>query len=217
MSSLTKFPQSKIKEIVMADPDVKEISKQALEAMKNAAEIFAAQLFQKCFEEARKKKKTTCTINHFIEAVSKDEALNQMLQQFIIDKNALPTEEEDNDDIENVVEKISAFNSNSDDNSDDDYKQVNIEKYKDTGDSKDIDRVDNNSDENDDEVEENEENSDENEENSTENGEEANGSDNNSNENSSDDENEKIPSEKSPIDDISDISADDDTEMEADE
>lgn len=118
MKSATAFPQSKIKEIALTDPDVKDISKPAIEVLKNAAEIFAAQFFQKCFEQAHKGKRITSKISDFIAVVNRDEALNQMLNQFIVDKKDLAVEENEEDkDIENAADEIAASSHDSENNS----------------------------------------------------------------------------------------------------
>lgn len=115
----TVFPQSKIKEIALTDPDVKDISKPAIEVLKNAAEIFAAQFFQKCFEEAHKGKRITSKISDFVAVVNKDEVFHQMLSQFIVNQKDIEKEENEEDkDIENAADVIGSSEHNSNDNSD---------------------------------------------------------------------------------------------------
>ena len=128
MKSATAFPQSKIKEIALTDPDVKDISKPAIEVLKNAAEIFAAQFFQKCFEQAHKGKRITSKISDFIAVVNRDEALNQMLNQFIVDKKDLIAEENEEDkDIENAADEIAASNHDSENNSDNEFEKNEVD------------------------------------------------------------------------------------------
>ena len=90
----------------MADPDLKDISKQAIDVLKNASQIFADQLFQKCFEESKDKKRVTANVNDFEDAVRTDPVLNAMLEQFFVDKNEIE-EEEVSSDSENEKENSS--------------------------------------------------------------------------------------------------------------
>ena len=107
----TSFQQSKIKEIALTDPDVKEITKQGVEVLKNSAEIFAGYLFQKCFEEAHRRKRTLAKIDDFINAVTKDDVLNVMLGQFLVNEKDLPPDNQDENDIENVLENVNNKNN----------------------------------------------------------------------------------------------------------
>jgi hypothetical protein len=106
------FPGSKVREIVTADPDVKDIPKQSVEILRNAAEIFAQGLISKCFDEAHRKKRQTANIKDFIAVVSKDEILSAMLGQFMgsdshtLDEDHPPEEEaEEVEDVEKPVEE----------------------------------------------------------------------------------------------------------------
>lgn len=145
MKSATAFPQSKIKEIALTDPDVKDISKPAIEVLKNAAEIFAAQFFQKCFEEAHRGRRITSKINDFISVVNKDEVLNQMLSQFIVNQRDIEKDENDaSDDIENVADDIDASKHSSENNSGYEIENEEI-----------IEEIQNNEENNDDENNEN--------------------------------------------------------------
>jgi hypothetical protein len=83
MSSALVFPASKTREIATADPDVKEISKQAIEVLRHAAQLFAHSLFAKCHEEAVRHKHVTSSIRDFLAVVTQDEALHAMLAQFL--------------------------------------------------------------------------------------------------------------------------------------
>ena len=100
----TLFPQSKCKEIATSDPDVKEISKQALDILRNSAEIFADQLFQKIFEETKRKKRVTANIQDFNSVVSKDPVLFQMLGQFFVSQESEEKEEETKENASDTVE-----------------------------------------------------------------------------------------------------------------
>jgi hypothetical protein len=77
------FPASKMREIATADPDVKDIPKQSIELLRNAAEIFTQSLIAKCFDEARRRKRQTANLKDFMAVVSKDDVLSAMLGQFI--------------------------------------------------------------------------------------------------------------------------------------
>jgi histone H3/H4 len=83
MSAAPVFPASKTKEIVTADPDVKEVSKQAIEVIRSAAQLFASSLFTKCADEARSRKRVTFNMRDFIAVVTREEPLQAMLGQFV--------------------------------------------------------------------------------------------------------------------------------------
>ena len=105
MSNKQIFPISKVKEIAMMDPDLKDISKKGIDVLRLATEQFSKYLIQKCFEESKKKKKITCTIKEFYSAIQNDDALNIFLNQFLINEennneNQINFEEE----IENIEE-----------------------------------------------------------------------------------------------------------------
>ena len=81
---LPVFPASKIKEIVMQDPDLKDIPKKAIEMLRVAAEQYVHYVFQKCAEEAKKKKRTTMNRKDFDAAILNDPALKACLYQFYL-------------------------------------------------------------------------------------------------------------------------------------
>jgi len=109
MSKTTLFPHSKVKQIAFADPDLKDISKKGIDTLRMATEAFAQSLFSKCFDEAKKKKRTTSTIKDFLAAVEGDEALKAMLGQFIVEENEEPKyqrKDEEEETAEVPVENI---------------------------------------------------------------------------------------------------------------
>ncbi|OHS93351.1 hypothetical protein TRFO_40366 [Tritrichomonas foetus] len=113
--SSTVFPQSKIKEIALTDPDVKDIPKKGIETLKSAAEFFATYLFSKCFEEAHRNKRITANLSDFVSAVKKDDALNAMLGQFLVNERDIP-KENDQDDIEDIGGDSDNENDDNDSN-----------------------------------------------------------------------------------------------------
>ena len=94
--SLPVFPASKIKEIVMQDPDLKDLPKKAVEMLRVAAEQYVHYVFQKCSEEAKKKKRTTMNRKDFDAAILNDPALKACLGQFYLTDEELenPPKEE---------------------------------------------------------------------------------------------------------------------------
>ena len=84
---LPVFPASKIKEIIFQDPDLKDIPKKGIEMLRIAAEQYVHYVFQKCAEEAKKKKRTTMNKKDFDMAVQNDPALKACLGQFYITPN----------------------------------------------------------------------------------------------------------------------------------
>lgn len=97
------FPASKIKEIVMQDPDVKEIAKPAVETLRLAAEYFADFLFQKTFHEAAKRGKVTADNEHFKAAIRNDKILSQIYAQFFFDQAEIQNTDKKEDDSESDV------------------------------------------------------------------------------------------------------------------
>lgn len=79
----------------MADPDLKDIPKQAVDMLRSAAQLFAEDLFQKCVEGAKEKKRVTANMRDFEDVVRGDAVLSAMLGQFFVD-----AEEEDEGDAE---------------------------------------------------------------------------------------------------------------------
>jgi histone H3/H4 len=98
MARALVFPASKTKEIVTADPDVREVSKQAIEVIRNAAQLFANHLFTKCADEARSRKRVTLNMRDFIAVVTREDALQAMLGQFIRTRGAAGQREPSEDD-----------------------------------------------------------------------------------------------------------------------
>jgi histone H3/H4 len=99
-----------MREMVTADPDVKAVSKQALESLRSVAQLFAQSLLAKCADEARKRKRMTATLRDFVSVASQDEVLHAMLEQFLTtshepDANAGPEREPEADADPDAVEE----------------------------------------------------------------------------------------------------------------
>ena len=105
MSDLPVFPASKINQIVSQDPDLKSIPKKGIEILRVAAEQFAHLLFQKCSDEAKKKKRTTMNKRDFELAVQNDPALRACLGQFFISPETQKDESKGEDKPEAEEEK----------------------------------------------------------------------------------------------------------------
>ena len=93
MTNAPIFPASKIKEIIMQDPDLKDIPKKGIEMLRVAAEQYVHYIFQKCSEEAKKKKRTTMNKKDFDAAIQNDPALRACLGQFYITEDEVETTE----------------------------------------------------------------------------------------------------------------------------
>jgi histone H3/H4 len=98
MSNPRLFPASKIRQIVSADPDVKDISKQSIEVLRQASQLFAHSLFTKCSEEARRHKRQTSNIRDFLSVVSEEDPFHVMLSQFLLTSPPPSVEEEEQQD-----------------------------------------------------------------------------------------------------------------------
>jgi hypothetical protein len=83
MTTAPVFPASQIKDIVMADPDIKSISKKGIEMFRVAAELFARSLLSKTFDDARRNKRVTADLRNFSAVVRNDQALSTMLAPFL--------------------------------------------------------------------------------------------------------------------------------------
>ncbi|KAH0788402.1 hypothetical protein GPJ56_007704 [Histomonas meleagridis] len=125
----TLFPQSKCKDIATSDPDVKEISKQAVDILRKSAEFFADQLLQKIFEEAKRKKRVTANIQDFNNVVSKDPVLLQMLGQFFSQSKTEDEEirENENEDLNESENEENEWNEGNEEIEENDSTTENID------------------------------------------------------------------------------------------
>ena len=79
------FQVSKVKEVISQDPDVKEITKPAVELVARCTEEFVSFLFSAIFDETKKRRKVTAEMRDFVAAVKNDPALSAMLGQFLVE------------------------------------------------------------------------------------------------------------------------------------
>jgi histone H3/H4 len=122
MSAPLLFPSAKAREVAAADPDVKDISKQAVDMLRHAAQLFAHSLFTKCADEARHRKRLTASLRDFLAVVAREDGLRAMLGQFVagsgdpeVEIEAGPEEEDrDETDAPSEIEDILRRDSSDD-------------------------------------------------------------------------------------------------------
>jgi histone H3/H4 len=100
MTNPLLFPASKMREIASADPDVKDISKQAIDVLRQASQLFAHSLLTKCHDEARRRKRLTTNFRDFLSVAMQDDALRPMLGPFIADIGLPPIPDSDPSDAD---------------------------------------------------------------------------------------------------------------------
>lgn len=81
------FPSSKVKQIMLKDPDLKNPKKETVELIRNATEKFTHYLFQKCLDESISKRRKAMNLSDFHTAVGKDSTLKLILGQFFVQED----------------------------------------------------------------------------------------------------------------------------------
>lgn len=125
------FPASKAKQIIMTDPDVKDINKKAVDLVRNAAFAFTEQLITKVFEETHKKNRKTANFNDFLAAVRNDEQLHTILGQFVKSKEKTEEESENEEETKHEEDQESEHHTEEEENKESDQQIHEEEEDKD--------------------------------------------------------------------------------------
>lgn len=135
------FPASKAKQIIMTDPDVKDINKKAVDLVRNAAFAFTEQLITKVFEETHKKNRKTANFNDFLAAVRNDEQLHTILGQFVKSKDKAEEESENEEETKNEEEQESENHTEEEEIKESDHQIHEEEEDKDKHEEEDDDNT----------------------------------------------------------------------------